>query len=210
VPHDRRRGPELAAGGMAAVTQRSSRPTFGSRSGSPSNKDRSILYIGLGSNLGCRGANLGQAIEGISNISRGDTQAGVRLVRASSVYETEPWGLAGQRRFLNQVLESETAISPFDLLNELQTLEKELGREAGIRYGPRVIDIDILLYGGAVVDEPELQIPHPRLHQRAFVLVPLSELAPDLVHPALGVSIRDLCRQVEGKAGVKPWVRSKG
>ncbi|PKB78274.1 MAG: 2-amino-4-hydroxy-6-hydroxymethyldihydropteridine diphosphokinase [SAR202 cluster bacterium Io17-Chloro-G9] len=184
------------------------------------------VYLGLGSNLGCRKANLDRAVQGIREISgghpqtpvnslgarhavpRSEIQRGIRVIRASSVYETEPWGFTDQGRFLNQVLEAETTISPHDLLDEIKRLENEMGREAGTRYGPRVIDIDILLYGDQVVDGPELQIPHPRLHQRAFVLVPLVELAPDMLHPALGVSISDLFHQVDGKTGVKQWVKS--
>jgi len=173
-------------------------------------REWATVYLGLGSNLGCRNANLDRAAKGIGKITWGHPRAGIRVVRASSVYETEPWGIAGQGNFLNQVLEAKTSITPLDLLHEIKALEKRMGREPGIRYGPRVIDIDILLYGDESVNEPELQIPHPRLHQRAFVLVPLSKLAPDLVHPGLGVSIGDLCHQVDGKTGVEPWVKSEG
>ena len=208
MPHDRRRDPGLASAGMGPVNQRPDDEKVPTREGAE--RAPSTVYLGLGSNLGCRRANLDQALLRISEISRGHTQAGIRVVRASSVYETEPWGLADQGLFLNQVLETQTAISPHDLLDEIKALEKDLGRETGVRYGPRVIDIDILLYGDAVVDEPELQIPHPRLHQRAFVLVPLSELTPDLVHPAFGLSIGELCHRVDGKSGVKPWVKSEG
>ena len=201
-----------------------------------SRRSPATVYLGLGSNLGCREANLDRAVEGIRNLPGGHPQATPRatpratvdnpgyrqavpqpgiqpvllVMRASSVYETEPWGLTGQGLFLNQVLETETNLSPQHLLDEIKALEKEIGREAGIRYGPRVIDIDILFYGDEVVDAPGLQIPHPRLHQRAFVLVPLAELAPGLVHPASGVSIEELCHQVDGKAGVKRWARSTG
>ena len=186
-----------------------------------------IVYLGLGSNLGCRETNLSQAKEGLGGMSNGDPIAAsdssadnppvsqnesrreIRLIRASSVYETEPWGFPSQEKFLNQVLEAETKISPVELLHAIKTLEKKMGREDGVRFGPRLIDIDILLYGDDKVDTPELQIPHPRLHQRAFVLIPMAELAPDLVHPVLGLSIGDLCLQVDGKSGVKHWVEAE-
>lgn len=156
-----------------------------------------IVYLGLGSNLGQREANLAQAVHQLSR--------SVRVLRSSSIYETVPWGYADQPNFLNSVLEAETTLPPLQLLAAVKRLEGEVGREPSFRYGPRLIDIDILLYGNSTTDLPDLQIPHPRISQRAFVLVPLAELAPGLVHPTLGLTIAELARQVEGKEGVRLW-----
>ena len=119
----------------------------------------------------------------------------IRITRVSSVYQTAPWGYADQPDFLNCVVEAQTSLAPGELLRRAQAVEQSMGREPSVRYGPRSIDVDILLYGSSVVDEPGLQIPHPRLHQRAFVLVPLAELCPHLEHPVLegrhrGVGLR--------------------
>jgi len=175
------------------------------------NVERVTAYLGLGSNLGCREKNLDRCVRHLTG--QDDTAASaepfkpgnVRPVRSSDTYETEPWGFTGQGHFLNRVLEVSTAVPPQELLGGIKELESRLGREPGERYGPRLIDIDILLYGREIVDLPGLQIPHPRLHQRAFVLVPLAEIAPDLIHPSLGISIGELCGQVEGKDGVRKW-----
>ena len=173
--------------------------------------DRVTVYLGLGANLGCREENLGRCIQ---RLAGQDEQAGsegqfkpgdLLLLRSSATYETEPWGVADQALFLNCVLEMSTAVDPAELLAGVKELETAMGRQAGERYGPRLIDIDILLYGLEVIDMPGLQIPHPRLHQRAFVLVPLAELAPGLIHPSLGSSIGDLARRIDGKDGVRKW-----
>ena len=178
--------------------------------------DEITVYLGLGSNLGCRERNLAECVQHLSGRPL-DNQDGplapqelfksgdVRLVRSSDIYETEPWGFAGQGPFLNSVLEISTNVPPHELLGGVKELEKRLGRLPGARYGPRLIDIDILLYGRETVDLPDLQIPHPRLHQRAFVLVPLAEIAPELIHPVLGISIGDLAGRVDGKDGVRKW-----
>ena len=107
----------------------------------------------------------------------------VQLLQASPVYETPPWGFLDQPAFLNQVLQAETGLPPLDLLAFLKDLETELGRQPNFRYGPRLIDMDILLYDDLVLSLPGLEIPHPRLAERAFVLVPLADLAPDLCYP---------------------------
>ncbi len=159
-------------------------------------------YLGFGANLGDRKKNLAQAINALN--SRPD----LAVLRTSGIYETEPWGLTDQPKFLNMVAEIATSISPGELLERVKKLEKDMGREDGPRLGPRLIDIDILLLEDQVVDEPELIIPHASLHLRAFVLVPLAELAPDSVHPILGVTIADLAGQVDGLEGVKPLVQS--
>ena len=159
-------------------------------------------YLGFGANLGDRKKNLTQAVNALN--SRPD----LAVLRTSGIYETEPWGLTDQPKFLNMVAEIATSISPTELLERVKKLEKDMGREDGPRLGPRQIDIDILLLEDRVVDEPELIVPHASLHLRAFVLVPLAELAPDSVHPVLGVTIADLAGQVDGLEGVKPLVQS--
>lgn len=142
------------------------------------------VYLGLGSNLGNRARNIYVALRRL-----GDT---IQLDQVSSLYETEPVGFVDQPCFLNLVCGGETDLSPEALLRLAKTIEREMGRKEGLRFGPRVVDIDILLYDDLVADTPRLEIPHPRLHERAFVLVPLNEIAPELVHPRLGASVQQL------------------
>lgn len=147
-------------------------------------------YLGLGSNLGNRRRNLITAAALLAERA-GDVLA------LSSFYETEPWGFVSENKFLNAALALETSLSPFDLLRLTQTIEREMGRAAksaqGI-YHDRLIDIDLLLYGDEVVRSAELEIPHPHLHERRFVLEPLREIAPFLRHPLLGKNIEELFR----------------
>lgn len=144
-----------------------------------------IVYIGVGSNLGDREEHCCGAIDLLPS-------EGVVVRRCSSLYETEPWGVADQPRFLNMVLEAETSLGPAGLLAALRRIEARIGREETFRWGPRVIDLDILLYNDLVVDEPDLIIPHPHMHERDFVLRPLAEISPDLVHPVLKKTVREL------------------
>jgi 2-amino-4-hydroxy-6-hydroxymethyldihydropteridine diphosphokinase len=147
------------------------------------------VYIALGSNLGDRAENLAQA--------RRDMQRReIAMVRESSVYETPPWGYLEQPRFLNQVVEAATDWMPRQLMSHLAQIEREMGRHRTVRNGPRNIDLDILLYGDAIVSAPGLEIPHPRMGERRFVLEPLAELARDLRHPRTGVTIRDMLAAV--------------
>jgi dihydropteroate synthase/2-amino-4-hydroxy-6-hydroxymethyldihydropteridine diphosphokinase len=142
------------------------------------------VYLGLGSNLGDR---YGRLIEVLDRL-----QAHVVIDAISSIYETEPWGYADQPRFLNAVCGGETELSPQDLLGAVKTIELEMGREPTFRYGPRAIDIDILLYGNAVIEQAAVSIPHAQLHERDFVLAPLTEIAPGAVHPQFGKTIEAL------------------
>lgn len=148
-----------------------------------------IVYIALGSNLGNRLSNLKNAI---SNFT---PQMDVK--KKSPVYETPPWGYADQPSFLNQVVMAETYLEPEDLLGHLKRLETVLGREPSFQNGPRLIDLDILFYDDIMVDSPPLMIPHPRLHQRAFVLVPLNDIAPDLVHPLFSKSVSEMLLDID-------------
>ena len=158
-------------------------------------------YLGLGANLGDREASLTQALVLLQNAPD------LVVARSSSVYETAPWGYTQQPDFLNCVLEVETRLSPVALLRRTQGVEQAVGRQPTFRYGPRLIDVDILLYGGAVLnlDQPDLQLPHPRLAERAFVLTPLAELAGELVHPVLRRSMAELALTVDGQEGVRRW-----
>ncbi len=140
-------------------------------------------FIGLGSNLGERESMIRQALEAISLLPDTD------LVRASSLYDTEPVGDVDQPNFLNAVAQVETDLPARQLLWNLQLIEKRLGRERTRRWGPRVIDLDLLLYGDEIIEEDALRVPHPELTRRAFVLVPLVELEPLLVHPGTGESM---------------------
>lgn len=155
-------------------------------------------YLGFGTNLGDRKKNLAQAVNTLND------RPDFAVVRTSGIYETAPWGLEDQPNFLNMVAEINTSLSPRELLERVKKLEQDMGREDGPRFGPRLIDVDILLLEDLVVDEPDLQVPHASMHLRAFVLVPLTELAPESIHPVLGQTIAQLAAQVDGLDGVTP------
>jgi 2-amino-4-hydroxy-6-hydroxymethyldihydropteridine diphosphokinase len=141
--------------------------------------------VSQGSNHGDREATLARSKELL------DAHPAVRVVAASTLRETEPWGLVDQPRFLNGVVAVDTTLAPRPLLDVLLGIEETLGRVRGERWGPRTVDLDLLLYGALVVDEPGLVVPHPRLHERRFVLEPLAELAPEEVVPGRG-AVREL------------------
>ena len=147
-----------------------------------------VVYLGLGSNLGDRAATLEAALGKLQSSE-------LRLARLSSVRETEPVGLKDQPRFLNQVAEFETTLFPRQLLHRTQRVERELGRVRGVRNGPRTIDIDIILYGAAIVKAKDLEIPHPRFRDRLFVLEPMVELNPGLKDPVTGYTMKELDRR---------------
>jgi 2-amino-4-hydroxy-6-hydroxymethyldihydropteridine diphosphokinase len=142
------------------------------------------VFLGLGSNQGDRRENLARALQLLGKE--------ITIVRTSSIYETEPVGYLDQDWFLNAVCQAQTDRGPRDLLELANRVEQALGRVRDIHWGPRTLDVDILLYGDRIVDEPDLQIPHPRLAERGFVLTPLSELAGELIHPTLGLTIAEL------------------
>ncbi len=159
--------------------------------------ERVTAYLGLGANLGDREANLRETLQMLQRYGE--------LLVVSSIYETAPWGYLDQPDFLNCVCAIATELDPAALLIATQGVERELGRRPNFRFGPRLIDVDILLFGDTVFESDDLEIPHPRMTQRAFVLVPLAEIAPEVQHSLLETSIRDLAEQVEGKQGVRLW-----
>ena len=153
------------------------------------------VYLALGTNLGDREANLSRARELLS--------AEVTIIQASPIYVTPPWGYEDQPDFLNQVLEVQTELEPRSLLHYLKRLESKMGRTKTFRNGPRLIDIDILFYGQRVIRGSKLAIPHPRLHERAFVLIPLNDIAPGFVHPVLNLTVEVMLSNIDAK-GVHP------
>jgi 2-amino-4-hydroxy-6-hydroxymethyldihydropteridine diphosphokinase len=156
------------------------------------------IFLSLGSNVGDREQNIAEAIEAMPS-------RGIQVRHHSSLYATEPVDVPTQCWFLNCVVEAQTDLMPRQLLHALQELERELGRRRLVRRGPRVVDIDILLYGASVVRAPELEVPHPRMADRRFVLVPLRELAPALRHPTLKKTIAELLAETHDRSQVRRW-----
>ena len=142
------------------------------------------VYLALGPNLGDRAANLKQALTSLT--------PQLEVKAKSQVYETPPWGYEDQPKFLNQVIKAKTYLDPEPLLKHLKRLEVALGRKESFVNGPRLIDIDVLFYDDLVLNKPALVIPHPRLHERGFVLLPLMDVAPDLVHPVNKKTVREM------------------
>jgi 2-amino-4-hydroxy-6-hydroxymethyldihydropteridine diphosphokinase len=170
------------------------------------------IFVGLGSNMGDRLARLREAIEHVERL-------GLRVTGASSIYETEPVGFKDQPWFLNQVIElreagcrdaqdsdsSRLRARARELLDSLLDIERRMGRERTLRYGARVIDLDLLFYGDAIIRQAAIEVPHPRLHLRRFVLEPMRDLAPDFVHPALKKSCRELLAALSDSMAVREY-----
>jgi 2-amino-4-hydroxy-6-hydroxymethyldihydropteridine diphosphokinase len=155
------------------------------------------VYIGLGSNCGSKQENLAFARNKITELE------GTRLIKSSSLYLTAPWGRTEQEDFINQVIEIETALEPLALLQDLQKIEIKMGRQRKEKWGPRIIDLDILLFGDEVLDFPELKVPHPLMRQRLFVLVPLQEVNAELIFPDDGAKIKEVLISVLAREGNK-------
>ena len=155
------------------------------------------VYLGLGANLGDRQGNLLRAVELLSQWGQ--------IEELSSLYESEPVGYLEQPPFLNAVCELTTTLTAEELLAVVKNIESALGRTPSFRNAPRPIDIDILFYGEQVMNSPHLTIPHPGLEERAFVLVPLAEIAPDLVHPVSGITVREMMERLRSLKGVTKW-----
>lgn len=152
------------------------------------------VIIGIGSNLGNSVLNCEKALEGISDFSD--------IARVSSFYETEPVGKEDQPSFINCVAEIDTELQPHELLGRLKAVERSLGRERIEKWGPRTIDLDIVFYGDRIIDDSELCIPHPEAHLRRFVLEPLREIAPGLMHPVLHLTVSDLLDRLKDSKSV--------
>jgi 2-amino-4-hydroxy-6-hydroxymethyldihydropteridine diphosphokinase len=174
------------------------------------------IYLSVGANIGDRAGNIRRAIAalgahvsappatGRSHAPPG-TGRGVRVTRVSSLYETEPVEMRDQPWFLNCVVEAETDLRPQQLMDALLEIERGLGRERRVPKGPRLIDMDILLFGASVVQAPGLEIPHPRMAERRFVLVPFAEIAPDVQHPTLKKTIVELLAETPDRSEVRVW-----
>jgi len=156
-----------------------------------------VAFIGIGSNLGDKIRNCKSAVEGLAKLR------GSRVLVSSSLYKTEPVGYREQDWFVNCVVKIGTAWGPHALFRHLKEIEKILGRQKTFMWGPRVIDLDLLLYNTDRYSDRDLQIPHPRLHERAFVLVPLCEIAPAVIHPALGKTARKLLEALDETEAVE-------
>jgi len=165
--------------------------------------DGVISFLGIGSNVGNPASNCDAAVKRISDID------GIRALRCSSLYKTQPVGFEEQDWFVNGVIEIRTRLRPRALMKAVHRVEDEMGRLRGEKWGPRIIDIDILLYGQVVMEEKGLVVPHSELHKRRFVLVPLNEIAPCAIHPAFGISVKGLLDRLQDENKVDVLVRSQ-
>jgi len=159
---------------------------------------KQTTYLSLGSNVGDRARNLRDAIRALET-------TGVHVARVSSLYETEPVDYLDQAWFLNIAIEAETELGALELLRALRQIETQMGSRKLIAKGPRLIDMDILLYGDQVIDTPELQVPHPRMHLRRFVLEPLAEIAPNARHPVSGLSAAEMLARTPDNSAVRKF-----
>ncbi len=160
-----------------------------------------MVYLSLGSNIGKRLNNLQTAIKLLK-------ESGFNVIKTSSIYETSPWGVTTQPKFLNLVLKGKTKLSPEELLKKIRQTEKEMGRKKAEKWGPRIIDIDILFYDKKILKSKTLTIPHPQLHERTFVLVPLKEIAPRLAHPILKQTPQQMLDDANDKGSVVLYNKS--
>ncbi len=168
---------------------------------SASMKVNNTYYIGLGSNLGDRKTNLSTAIKFIKTFAK--------IIKKSSIYETEPVGYKKQNNFLNMVASVSTKFAPIELTEKLRKIEKNMGRTRRIKNGPRIIDIDILLCNKEIIDLRSLKIPHPRMHKRNFVLTPLSEIAPNSIHPKYKKNMRTLLASLKNPEKITLWTKKR-
>jgi 2-amino-4-hydroxy-6-hydroxymethyldihydropteridine diphosphokinase len=157
-----------------------------------------LVYIALGSNLGDRETNLARGMQAM-------TAAGIRVLRQSSLYVTEPVDASSQSWFLNAVVEAETVLMPRQLLRTLMGIERAMGRRRTSPHGPRTLDLDLLFYGSSIIRTPDLEVPHPRLPARRFVLVPLAELAAGLRHPISRRTVRELLAETPDGSQIRRW-----
>ncbi len=175
------------------------------------NDNKVRAYLSLGSNIDDRIAYLAKAEEELINHVK------IEVIKTSKIYETEPWpqedlndehprAEKGQKWFLNQVIEIQTSLKPQELLEEVQIIEKKFGRTKKHHWGPREIDIDILLYNNQVIDSPELEIPHRHMADRQFVLIPLVEIAPDIKHPGTGKKFSEILEELKDEHKVIPFL----
>lgn len=165
------------------------------KTSSPPGQKKHVVFLSLGTNLGDRIANLRSAVHAL--------ESAMTVRQESKIYETPPWGFEDQGAFLNMVVRTDTDVEPEALLELIKKIEVDLGRERSFHWGPRLIDIDILFYDDLVLNAPSIILPHPHIQERAFVLVPLADIAPDFIHPVLKMPIRKLLSAVD-RSGIKP------
>jgi 2-amino-4-hydroxy-6-hydroxymethyldihydropteridine diphosphokinase len=161
-----------------------------------------IAYVGLGSNMGNKTGNILKALELLDHVDN------LTVLKRSSFYETEPIGYEDQDWFVNAVAQLDTSLSPQQLLNEFMKVEQSMGRKHDVRWGPREIDLDLLLYDQLCIDSLDLVIPHPRMHERAFVLVPFAEIASDITHPVFSKTISELLKEIHFHKNVRLMTQS--
>lgn len=158
-----------------------------------------VVYLSLGSNLGDRLAFLKFGVKRLGQ------DVNISIIKCSSIYETAPVGLTEQPNFLNMVVELQTIYQPLELLKATQAIQQKSGREFKIRWGPRTLDLDILLFNQENIEMDELSVPHPRMHERGFVIIPLRELAPSLYIPSVNKSVQQVYEELLDKEGVRFW-----